>query len=671
MSFKKLVTLGFYCLFALNLFAGLSPIKPGNYSTKEEKKWLNEAKVYLKNSHYTYAIVPYTNMLEKNPDDLYLKFELGVCYLYKSDEYPKALQYFREVYQVRPKTKDLTFYLGRALHLNSEFDEAISFFNLHLKEGISSERKKDVQRLIKNCENAKEFYKNPTEVEITNIGSPVNTEDDEYVPIISADESVLIFTYRGPRSTGGMMDNFLQPDYQTGTYYEDIFIAYKDEDGNWMEPEPIGPQINTLDHDACVALSSDGQTLYIYKFHKNDKGDIWVSNLTGDQWSAPERLQGDVNSSHWDGSASLSADGKYLYFSSERPGGYGGKDIYVSEKNKKGVWGNVKNLGPSINTPFDDDAPFIHPNGTILHFSSKGHNSMGGYDIFSADLIDGKWLRPVNLGFPINTVDDDIYYVLNAEGTVGYYSSGKPGGQGKKDIYTVKPGLVNKRSVMMLVKGIVTVDDNPVYADIEVVFADSKTEQGEYHTNESTGKYLINFQSENNYIITYKVKGFDPKIERVSTMGIDTFIEKVIDIKLYTGKASLKKDSVAEVADNPEAGKNEIIKTEFSSEDIISKYGNFVLEGLTYRVQVGAYRVESNFKYDHLNPLGQVEVMRLDDDITRFVMKTFSTLNEANAFKDKVIAKGGLTTDSFVIAIYNNKRVYLSDLIREGIIPEK
>jgi tetratricopeptide (TPR) repeat protein len=651
MAFKKLFSLSVLLVLCLSVFASLDPLKPGKYNSKDEKKWLDEANDYLKKNHFTYAIVPFTNLLNKNPNDLYLKYQLGICYLYKSDEYSKALQYFKEVYQAKPKTKDLSFHLARAHHLNYEFDEAIVLFNKHLKEGINAERKKDVLRLIKNCQVAKDFIQNPVDVEISNLGSPINTEGDEYVPIISADESVLIFTYRGSRSTGGKLNNFLKTDYQSGTYYEDIFISYKGENDTWQQPIPIGQQINTLDHDACVALSSDGQTLLIYKFDKKDKGDLWMSNLIGNSWSDPEKLKGEVNSAHWDGSASFSADGKYLYFSSERPGGIGGRDIYRAQKNKKGEWSNVKNLGPTINTPYDDDAPFIHPDGKILHFSSKGHNSMGGYDIFSSDLVNKKWSIPVNLGYPINTVDDDIYYVLNAGGTIGYYSSGKPGGVGGKDIYMVSPGMVNNKSVVMLVKGNVTVDDIPVHAEIEVIFADSGNEQGQYNSNESSGKYLINFPSDNNFIITFKVEGFEPKIERLSTMGIDSFIEKNLDVRFYT---SSPKEGIG-----------------LSPEEIIAKYGNFSMEGLSFRVQVGAYRQEENFKYDHLNPLGKVELMTLDDDITRFVMGTFQTLNDANKFKDIIISKGGLTTDSFVIAIFKNKRVYLSELIREGIIPSK
>ena len=162
-----------------------------------------------------------------------------------------------------------------------------------------------------------------------------------------------------------------------GQYYEDVVVSYK-KDGKWSDPESIADNINTNGHDASIAISIDGQRLFIYKQTSKDGGDVYSSDLNGDNWSKPERLEGDVNTKEWEGSATLASDGKTLYFSSDRVGGFGGRDIYSAKLQSDDSWGEVKNLGPVINTRFDDDAPFIHADRRTLYYSSKGHNSMVG-----------------------------------------------------------------------------------------------------------------------------------------------------------------------------------------------------------------------------------------------------------------------------------------------------
>lgn len=669
-------------LISVICFAGgNTPIKNKNIKGKEDKSLLLEADNSFKFGSHTSALYAYQKLLEKYPDELLLKYKIGICYLKQSDEYANAENYLKQVYETRPNTTDLSFYLGTALHYNLKFDEAILFLNQHLKESPSNERKKQVVRLIENCNNGKELMENPIEAKIYNLGLPVNTNEDEYVPVISSDESVLIFTYRGNKSTGGLMDESLNSDFQFGQYFEDVFISHKVEE-IWSEPVSIGTNINGTNHDASIAISNDGQKLFIYRHTKKDKGDLFVSNLVGEVWSEPERLKGNINSKDWEGSASLSSDEKLIYFSSERPGGYGGKDLYTAEISKKGTWDNIKNMGPTINTSFDEDAPFIHPDGTILHFSSKGHNSMGGFDIFVSEINkEQRWSKPQNLGYPINTADDDIFYVLTADGKRGYYASGKPGGMGKKDIYVVEPGLLLKKTVLMLVKGNVTIDDEPMYAEIMV--ASGMKEKGTYHSNEISGKYLVNLPAGLIYTITYKVEGFEPKSETINTTYLDSFIEKVIDVKFYTEDFVAKlpvsdTETIIETITEVETETKQIVETEtiaivnsevMTFDQILEKYGNIVTDGLIYKVQIGAYRMPENFVYKHLVEFGKVETLMLEDKIERFTLGNFSTLKEADMLKMKIIAKGGLTTDSFVTAIYNGKRIFLEDLIKVNFKP--
>jgi outer membrane protein OmpA-like peptidoglycan-associated protein len=222
-----------------------------------------------------------------------------------------------------------------------------------------------------------------------------------------------------------------------GQYYEDLYISYK-ANGQWTAPRNI-MEVNTDKHDACIALSPDGKQLFIYRDGRG--GDIYASTFDaiGNTWSKPQSLGDNVNTKYYEPSVSMTSDGNTIYFSSNRPGGLGGLDIYVSRKDNKGNWGPATNLGAPVNTPRDDDAPFIHADGQTLYFSSRGHAGMGGYDIYRTSFNETapKWAQPENLGYPINTAGEDSYFVLSADNKHGYYASAKEGGHGEKDIYLI------------------------------------------------------------------------------------------------------------------------------------------------------------------------------------------------------------------------------------------
>lgn len=504
---------------------GFPPSKDGFSDSLSKANQLFDAKGYL------LALPLYEYLLENHEDKkkqgLY-KYRLGICCLHKTDQHKKALDLLKEVIEENKKAADIEFYLGRANMLNHNFDDAVVRFTSYLiKKDASAELKSEAAEYIENCNNGKELVKNPIEVKITNLGQPVNSAESEYVPVISSDESVLIFTYRGARSTGGLqMTEVNEP----STYTEDVFISAK-AGGEWIEPFGIGSTINSVDHDACIALSGDGQKLFIFKNEKNDLGAIYMSKLDGINWSTPEPLRGDVNSSAWEGSCSISANEKTIYFSSERPGGYGGRDLYKATLQHDGSWGNVKNLGSDINTPFDDDAPFIHPDGTTLIFSSKGHTSMGGYDIFKSFRLDTAWTAPENMGYPINTTGDDIYYVLSADGQRGYYSSEKAGGFGQQDIYIISPALPGWKPALVLLKGTITVNDIAAGADIEVVLANNNENVGIYKANSSTGKYLINLPAGADYRIIYRKFGYEDQTRDIKNSNADSYSEVNYDIQ--------------------------------------------------------------------------------------------------------------------------------------------
>jgi outer membrane protein OmpA-like peptidoglycan-associated protein len=351
-----------------------------------------------------------------------------------------GVKYFLRVYRQNPAYRfDLEYWIGKSYQYGLDFDNALSFYNRY-KEKLALQptyQGKDivpmeiVDKSIVECMNGKEFVSNPGNFSIVNIGREINSEFEDYGPVVNEEESEIIFTTR--RRDGNLNQNVAGDNKP----FEDIFIAKKNNQV-WNYATNIGSGINTPFHDSNLALSADGKTLYILK--DQGGGDIYYCNqLPSGIWGAPVPLPGIINSSFEEKSISISKDGKTLYFSSNRPGGFGGTDIYKATKDSKGDWSNVKNLGPEINTEFNEDGPFIDYDLVTLYFSSKGHKNMGNYDIFKATYNRRKneWSEPENLGYPINTPDDDIFYITSSDGKRAYYSSVREDGLGYTDIYLI------------------------------------------------------------------------------------------------------------------------------------------------------------------------------------------------------------------------------------------
>ena len=355
----------------------------------------------------------------------------------------QATPYLLKVYELDADYRfDILYSVARAYQYDLKFNEAINFYNSYLQK-LNKEKEyrgedkvpvSQVRRRIYECENGLEFVNNARNFKITNIGSSVNSSSKDYAPVINADETVLIFTSR--RAEGNLNENVFDDNF----YYEDIFISRK-VNGEWSAAKNIGETVNTLYFDSNLALSADGTQLYLYKDGDNGDGNIYLSILQDDDtWSEPEPLNNNINSSYTENSVSISPDGNTLYFTSDRPGSYGGYDIYRCEKDRRGEWGKVTNLGQVVNTPYNEEGVFIGHDGKTLYFSSRGHKGMGGYDIFKSTFDEEKqeWGEPVNLGYPINTPDDDVYFVTTKDETSGYYATVRNDGVGYLDLYKVE-----------------------------------------------------------------------------------------------------------------------------------------------------------------------------------------------------------------------------------------
>ncbi|MCO6500453.1 MAG: OmpA family protein [Vicingus serpentipes] len=500
---------------------------------KEANNLLAKAEENFENKNYLDALDEFTQLHEFKPSDLYYKLMMGICLTYDPAQKNKAIEVIEQVKITNPEYNILNFYLGKAYAVNYSFDKAVSHFNMFLANisGEDIEMKGIAEQMIKNCSNAKDILSDTIKENIVeNIQFPINSQYSEYVPVISADESVMIFTYRGIHSKGA---EDVDQSMGSEAYMEDVFVSYK-ENGAWTTPVSIGDNINTKNHDAAIALSVDGQTLFIYKSENNNMGDIYVSHLSGGSWSRPTKLKGDINSNKsWEGSASLSANGKVLYFASDREGGLGGRDIYKAELQADGSWSNIQNLGPNVNTIYNDDAPFIHPDNKTLYFSSQGHSSIGGYDIFSSVMDEyGGFSSPVNMGYPINTVDDNRYFVMAANGKTGYYSGGGENSIGEEDIFKITTGKIEK-PVLALLVGKVYYNDVPIGSSMNLYKQIEGELEGTFKSNSKTGKYVMAL-TKGNYKIEVELESGEIVSDSVRLDDIVEYIELHKDFRIYS-----------------------------------------------------------------------------------------------------------------------------------------
>jgi outer membrane protein OmpA-like peptidoglycan-associated protein len=483
------------------------------------------------------ALPHYLRAQKFNPKNALLNAKIGECYLHSATK-QEALTYLQRSQQLDAKAEPrLHYLLARALHLNGQWEAAIKEYEQ--ARPVSADATSDdvavttddLARCVRECHRGLQMQANPVRVKLENAGPAVNSAMSDYAPLISADESVLLLTSRRAGSTGGQLDA------EGDGMLEDIYQS--DWTGSaWSPARNIGAPVNTAHHDATVGLSADGQHLLVYM--EDNEGDIYESDLVGNAWSKPRNLGARLNTRSHESAACYSPDGKYLYFVSDRPdGNRGGRDIYRLELDARTP---AENLGPVINSPYDEEGVFMHPDGKTLYFSSKGHDSMGGYDIFKSVYQNGKWSEPENLGWPINTPDDDVYFVLSASGQHGYYSSDQPGGLGGKDIYRVtflgpepapvvaasktKPGTtpatksaapIAKPTAkpaalahVTILKGSImdAMSKKPLAATIEVIDNQKGEVVATYQSNAATGRYLLSLPSGRNYGISVRQPGY-------------------------------------------------------------------------------------------------------------------------------------------------------------------
>ena len=471
-----------------------------------------EANTLMEENQYNVALPIWLELQAEQPDNFNINYKVGLCYIKSANDKKKALDYLVKAVQNTTNNYDpfsaaekkspveAYFYLAKAYHINYDLDAALLNYNT-FKEKISKKHYlfNEVDHHMEQCKNAKIAVENPVNIKISNMGSVINSPAGDYSPVLSVDESSLYFTSRRVRKDSS---NYYIKDISDGKHYEDIYVSHN-YDGQWTEPELLN--INTEGHEATVNLSADGQTLFIYKDDDGD-GNIYTSRLEGEEWSTPIKLGSDINLKSRETHAHVTPDGNYLYFVSDRKGGLGGQDIYVCKKLPNGEWAKAQNVGNVINTPYDEDGVFIHPDGKTMYFSSKGHNSIGGYDIFYSVMDDdGNWTKPVNMGYPVNSTDDDVFFVTSADGKRGYYSSFQEKGFGEKDIYKISLEDADAKPVTLLTGFIKVIGAPELPSNAQVVVTDNETGDmvGIYKPRKKDGKFSIILSPGNDYHIVY------------------------------------------------------------------------------------------------------------------------------------------------------------------------
>ncbi len=345
----------------------------------------------------------------------------------------------------------------------------------------------------------------PVPFNLINMGSNVNSENDEYLPAITADEQTLVITVCRQRD-----DHTIG---QGNKLEEDFYISHK-VNGVWSKAENMGPPLNTHGNEGAQCISPDGQNIYFTACNRDDgygSCDIYYTHKIGNAWTIPVNLGETVNTSKWESQPSISSDGKTLYFTSARDGGKGGMDIWKTILNEEGKWSVPVNLGDSINTIFDEVSPFIHPDNQTLYFSSDGRLGMGGKDIYySRKNVKGEWGRPVNIGYPINTYADEINLVVNAKGDLAYFSSNKPGGMGRLDLYSFELYPEARPLAVNYMKG--KVYDSETNRNLEARFELINLENGEMvmqsKSNALSGEFLVCLPVDKNYALNISKEGY-------------------------------------------------------------------------------------------------------------------------------------------------------------------
>jgi tetratricopeptide (TPR) repeat protein len=444
--------------------------------TATPREMIQKNTLMLMDGYYHQSIIVIDALLKESPENSNFNYRKGYALFNSVSDYSKTIPFLKKaetnissVYDMfSPNEVDAPvetyFYLGRCYHLGSNIELAKENYGKFLANPPKkSEVKGKAELMLKQCEVAEDFLKNPRGYTMINLGDSINSSSPDYAPIVSLDGKALYFTSRRLREDKSNED--IKEPYKN-QYLEDVYVSYREDQDNWKKPELLDlclPERN----EATVAVSTDERSIYVYKDDEGN-GDIFFSEFEDSEFKKLKPLETKgINTDAWEPHLTVSPDGKYKYFTSDREGGFGGRDIYRLVKLPNGNWSAPQNLGPTINTKYDEDSPFISVDNKTLYFSHNGEKSMGGFDVFVSVMGgDQKWSDPINLGVPLNSMGDDIYYTTTADGLTGYLSSFRPNGKGEKDIYEIQNDYLGLDNVAILTGKVITTNGEKLPEDL-------------------------------------------------------------------------------------------------------------------------------------------------------------------------------------------------------------
>ncbi|HXB13773.1 MAG TPA: hypothetical protein VNZ45_17420, partial [Bacteroidia bacterium] len=388
------------------------------------------------------------------------------------------------------------YYLGIAYNSANKFGEAINSFKTFRSFVVSKDSLAEVDHHIEQCDNARMFIMAPNGARLFNLGDSVNSAYNDWNPLVAADEASVIFTSDRPMSNN-----------TEGHSY--IYISTRKSDTTWSTAHLLDKTLNGMIDNSSSFITPDGQQIFVNG--NNGKTNLVLTSFPGESnWDVPQDPGGDINNPATATNVCVSPDGNTLYFVSNRPGGFGGKDIWRCAKLPNGKWSLAVNLGSTINTPYNEETPFMHVDGKTFFFSSEGHTGLGGYDVFFTQLLDdGKWVEPFNLGYPINSPDNETHFSLNTDGKHAYYSSDRPSGNGGVDVYEIFMPTSGEKP-LTVIKGQIQISEGGNMPDgVHIVATDNASGEnvGDFKPVKSTGDYTIIVPPGKSYTLSYQNDG--------------------------------------------------------------------------------------------------------------------------------------------------------------------
>ena len=533
-------------------------------ASKKAMKEFKKAKEKASKRNFEEAILYGKNAIKIAPDFVDAYILVAECYsVTRNCEH--SCQYYKKVVEL-DKEIPIKIYLSVAYEFMScgHPAQAAKYFELYFHKR-PNDKSAGVQNSYELCLWRAKMMRDSLTIKPQNMGKNVNSAWSEYLPTLTADESELIFTVRRPADS-----KTICPEGKVCVEEEDFYVSKK-VNGEWEKRRPLGKPINTGHNEGAQCISPDGKYLIFTGCHRNDgKGscDLYWSKRIGDVWSKPRNFGAPVNTKYWETQPTFGADGKTILFVSNRPGGIGGMDIWQTTMIEEGVFSEPINLGPTINTMRDEDSPFLHPNGVTLYFTSTGHQGMGGKDIFYSTLQENEtWSEPINMGYPINTHDDEFGLIVNAKGDKAFFSSSKEGGFGKMDLYWFElPESLRPNPPVTYFKGKIfdSRDEKPLEALFEVIDLKTNKVVVSSFSDPITGEFLVCIPTNSHYALNamanhylfhsenFEIEGEHSKIKPyekdVALKRIELSVDFVLrNVFFDTDKSELKPESTMEL----------------------------------------------------------------------------------------------------------------------------